>query len=55
MEDEILTIKVDPRFKEKIKQLADRNHLSMSGFVRFLIQREIDDLNQGGKDEVSRN
>jgi len=45
-EDEILTIKVDPVFKSKIKTLADRNQLSMSAFVRFLVQREIDDFEQ---------
>jgi len=45
-EQDVLTIKLDPDFKENIKELADRNHLSMSAFVRFLLQREIDDLAQ---------
>ncbi len=44
--EEVLTVKVNPKFKEKVKKLADMRHVSMSDIVRMTLQDKINDMEQ---------
>lgn len=40
--NDLLVIQLDQDFKDEIKKLADSKHLSMSAFVRMVLQERID-------------
>jgi predicted DNA-binding protein len=49
--DEVqISIRLDEQTKSQFEKLSERNHRSMAGMIRFLIDREIDDFKSVEKD-----
>ena len=42
MKSEVIQIRVQPALKEKIKELAEKDHRSVSDYIKTLVKREIE-------------